>query len=278
MPTNPSALGYIGKSYDSLINDIINTTNSTSMQAANTQLGVSQAVSGGYNDLLSQLYAQYGPQLAATGIDIGKIIQQGQANNNASVANSEGGQASLNAAIAADKTANPEFYSSRELEANRLSDLMKSIDLSGQLSGSEQRAIGQSIAQQGNQTGTVNTPSATQTTANAMQYGDATYKRQETAKSDLASAIGQATSFLPASTSKVDSWGAATGGPTTSTGTGESSLGLFGGTASGANPYASTINSLMGSVLGAYSGTQNTMLNNGQSADNTLTSSGMGMV
>jgi hypothetical protein len=251
-PNAPSASNQISSFLPQLLSaypQLLSESNAGIAGSANAQLAASQATSPAYAQLMSQLYSQYAPQLAATGSQVGQQIQQSQAGANAAVANSSQGQAALQAAINADQTANPQFYATRDLESSRLNDLMSSVDLSGKLSGSETRSIGQSLAQQNNQTGTVNTPSALNTVANATTYGNATYQRQEQAKSDLSGALGQASSFLPVSKSSVDSWNAATGGSNTATNTANSGLSQFTGINNTATNSA-TNTGLAGSLFG----------------------------
>ncbi len=231
-PDAPSTSSQLSKLFPLLLKyypQIMSEVNANVGPQAQAQLDAARATSGPMSQLMTDLYRQYGPQLAQIGSDIGLQTQRNQAGNNATVANSAEGQAALKANIDADRAANPQFYATRELESQRLADLMNSVDLTGKLSGSETRAIDQSLAQQNNRTGTVNIPSATQTTSNAMTYGNETYKRQEQAKSDLSNALGQASGFLPVSKSSVDAWTTATGGPTTSTGTANASQGFFSG-------------------------------------------------
>jgi len=274
----------LGAAYDNapqflqLLNDA---SNANIMPAAQANLAAAQQVTPQYDQLLTQLLGEYAPQLAQIGLQTGQQIQQGQANANAAVANSTGGQGALQAAINADKTANPEFYTSRANESNALSSLLSTdvAGLSGQLNPTEITAIGQSIAQQGNQTGTFNTPSAIQTTANAMNYGNAVYNRQEQAKNDLSSALGQATSFLPASQSGVggmNAWNIATGGANTATNTAAGATGLFSGTTNtsgGAN--TSALSSALGSVVGGSSSTYNSGLAENASKENTSQTNGV---
>lgn len=260
--TNPGAdmtqvLAGISQYYPQLAAQFNNASNSNIAPAAQANLSAEQAVSSPTNQLITSLYGTYGPQLAQIGSDIGKQTQQNQVNNNAGVANSAGGQAALAASIAADKAANPEYYATRANNSNALSTLLSNDTnaLTNPLGPTVTRAIDQSIAQQGAQTGTVNTPSATQTTANAMRYGQAGYNQQEQAKSDLSAAIGQATSFLPQSQSQVggmNAWNTATGGSSTSTNDANAAQGLFGGvtnTSGGANQ--SGLASIAGSTAGA---------------------------
>lgn len=255
---------YNSQALDSILPEILGT--------AGAQNQAQQAYSGQQNQLLTSLFQQFGPQLAATGAQIGGQTQQAQATNNAATANSSAGQAALQASIAADKAANPEFYAARQAAGGRLGDLLGSIDLSGQLSGGEQEALRRSIAQQNTQTGTANTPSQVNTASNAMQYGDATYQRQEQAKGDLSQALGEATSFLPASQSQVggmNAWNTATGGANTTTNTANAGLGLFGGpnnysgltNTSNQNNLAGILNSALG---GAVSSSNTNLTSNNQ--------------
>lgn len=240
------------KNYPQLAALLQDQSNSALMPTAQAELDVAQQMTPQYNQLMLDMYKQFAPQLADVGIGVGKNIQLGQAQNNADVANSDSGRAALDAAINADRTANPEFYSTRELEAARLSDLLKSIDLTGGLSGSENRALDQSIARQNQQLGMLNAPSAINAASNAMQYGEKTYERQQNAKNDLNKALTTATSFLPASKSGIDAWNIATGGPDTSTKTGAGALGVFqglttGAGASGAQNTGNLLNTMFGS-------------------------------
>lgn len=237
---------------------------------AGAQYQASSEYSPQYNQMMADLFSQFGPQLAGTGAQIGQQTQQNQANANAAVAGSSGGQAALQAAISADQAANPEFYSTRSATANSLGNLLGSIDLSGQLSGGEQQALQRSIAQQNMQTGLANAPSEINTAANAMQFGDATYKRQEQAKSDLSDAIGKASSFLPASQSGVggmNAFGIATGGPTTTTNTANAGLGLFGGPTNYSNLTDTSNQSNLSSILNNLFGTGAGMSNTSTSAN-----------
>lgn len=192
--------------------------------------------------MLNSMYAQYGPQLAETSGNVQLASQQAAANANTQTLNSSQGQGAIQAALAADQQVNPEAYATRTATGNALQNLLASDgDLSGQLSGSETRAIQQSLAQQGVQNGTTNIPSATQTVSNAMQYGNATYQRQQQAKSNLSDAISKATTFIPqANNNNVNAWAVGTGNQ----GSGNASN-LFGGAI---NSAASQVNSAVGAA------------------------------
>ena len=96
-----------------------------------------------------------------------------------------------------------------------------------------------------------NVPSQANTVANAMKYGQAGYNMNEQAKADLSNAIGQATSFMPASKSGIDSWNIATGGANTSSNLATSSLGLFGVNPQGTYNTTNGFNSVLGQMIGS---------------------------
>lgn len=244
--------------------NLLSEQNAGMASTAQAELGAQQQTAAPLAQLMQSIYSTYGPQLAKTGLGIGQQIQQGQAGANAAVANSSQGQAALQAAINADMAANPQFYAARAQEGNALGTLLgaDTSAIGAPLGPTVMSAIGQSVAQQGNQTGTVNTPSAIQTASNAMQYGQAGYNQQEQAKTDLGNAIGSASSFLPASQSGVggtNAFNIATGGSSTATGTANNSLGMFTGTNStGTNSAAGTAGSTLSGALGAGTSLANT--------------------
>jgi hypothetical protein len=241
-PMMAALQGQLGKSY---------------LADALAQYNAAAAVSPMYQQLQTGMYQQAAPQLAQIGLGIGQQMQAGQAGVNAAVAGGPQGQAALQAAIAADKAANPEFYAARQAGAQRIGDLLGSVDLTGALSGGEQRAIQQGLDVQAARTGQLNAPSAINAVSNATQYGNAAYQRQEQAKQDLNTALGTATSFLPASQSGVggmNAWNIATGGPNTATNQGVAAQGNFLGVNQGAGSFgAQQAGSLLGQMFGAGS-------------------------
>lgn len=252
------AVGQAAKKYDKLK---LLLDRATSDQAQ-SNLALAKQYSPQYAALMAEMMRTVAPDLIREGLGLGKQIQEGTAANNAAVANSASGKAALNAAISADRTANPEFYSTRELESNRLADLLGSIDLSGALSGSETRAIDQYLGRANAKMGTLNAPSALNTAKNATLYGDATYQRREQAKSDLNTALANATAFLPRSQSGVNSWEVATGGSNTSKGTAAGTMGMFDtaisplstGASNLTSDYSNTLKGFLGNV--GQTGTQ----------------------
>lgn len=257
-PAAPSASAQLQKLLPTLLQyfpQFQQAINAQAPGAAQANLNAEQQVSAPTNELEQQLFQEFGPQLAATGLQIGQQEQEGQAGANAAVANSTQGQDALTAAINADMKANPQFYSTRSATGTGLNTLLgaDTAAIGNPLGQTVTRAISQGLTQQNNQTGTVNIPSQEQTTANAMAYGQAGYNQQEQAKSDLGNAISSATSFLPASQSGVGGatgWNIATGGSNTATNSANNAVGLFGGvtnTSGSTSGTAGNLNSLLGS-------------------------------
>ena len=234
--------------------------NQTTGDTAQANLNAAQQVSPGYQQLANQLLAQYGPQLFQTGNQLSGINAQGNAANQQALLQGTGGQ---NLALMNQyaQALNPAFYQQMGNASNSLTNLLgSSQDVSGNLTGSETRSIGQGLAQQSNQRGTLNSPSNSDIVSNAMQYGNASFQRQAQEKGILSNAIGQATSFLPQaqtgfSPNFINS--------TTSPGSAPANLaaGQFGGVQQQngsqglnlANTFLNGYNTLANTGLGAYS-------------------------
>lgn len=185
--------------------------NKGQVSAAQGQLGAAAATSPAYNQMMLDLYKQYAPQLAAAGNTVSGINMAGQvANQNAIL--SGPGQDLLKTGYDASQIFDKPYYQTRDAAATQAQNLLAgSADISGNLTGSEQNQIAQGLAREGNQRGTLNAPSATDTIANAMTYGNAAFQRQQTEKSTLSNAIAAASSFLPASKSGVNAFDVGTG-------------------------------------------------------------------
>jgi len=167
---------------------------------AQAQLDAAKATSPGYNQLMLDLIKQYGPQLSQIGSQL-----QGQNVANANTILGNQGTDLLKTGYNASQIFDKPYYQSRDAAATQLQNLLQgSSDISGNLTGSEQNQIAQGLAREGVQRGTANAPSNIETVANATQYGNAAFQRQQTEKSALSNAIQTATSFLPASKSGVN--------------------------------------------------------------------------
>lgn len=243
--------------------------NNAILPQARAQLLASKETSPEYAQLMSQMLSIYGPQLS----DIGNILigknMTGYADVLTNLLKGSGGAAATAANDLQQQLQmknNPEYYATRKLESSRLADLLNSIDLSGNLSTTENRQISQSLAQDAARRGTQTAPSNTETVANAMQFGNAGTQRKTLAQNQLASAINAATSFLPQSNTgaqnafQIATAGASSSNPglamftginTPSTQTGATGLGsqLFSGltgmTTAGTQDMTSIMNNLI---------------------------------
>lgn len=240
-------------------------------------LAAAQATSAPYAQLMTDLYSQFAPQLTGLGNSINKQTMMGTAQNQADVLNGPG-QALTTAANSLLQQTNPEYYQQRAATNDQLNQLYGSIDtmLNGGLSPTENREISQGLAQQGNQRGTANAPSATDTVANAMKYGQAGTQRTLQSQSNLTSAIQAANQFLPQSQVAFNPIAQATGmnmnNPGTSqfTGINNGAQNAYGTIANMSNGLGNNINALQ--QQNNQINQQNNMANSWQNVFGTITS------
>ena len=166
-------------------------TGSTPALAQSTLAGA-QGVSPGYNQLLTNLYQQFAPQLAKTGSQVENISRTGAANTDVNILGGAGGAAAKQGE-ALNRQFNPEFYKTRSAASGKLGELLSSINL-GNANPEAERLVGQESARTGN----LASPSATGTVANALSFGNELQKRRNA----LGQALGTASGFLPASQSQ----------------------------------------------------------------------------
>lgn len=133
-----------------------------------------------------------------------------------------GGQL-IDEASALSRQADPEFYGGRAQTGAMLGDLLRSFaapgtvtednpfgTFTGALSGSERAEIERSLAQNRARSGSMGGPMAmSDVVSNAMMFGQGVQNRRDA----LGRALGQATSFLPASRSGFDPFQVAMGRP-----------------------------------------------------------------
>ncbi len=199
--------------------------------------------------LQSQLFGQYAPELYNIGNQLNQ--QQTQAGvNQASNILQNGGGALAQQVQNLDQQLNPQYYQTRQAEGNQLSNLLGSINLGG-LTSNESRQVQQSNAQQDAQRGILNSPSQTATVSNAMNYGSALQQKQ----ANLAGAIQSATNFLQPSQSGISAFNIGTGAATTQANPGATQ---FLGTQNATSSTTGANNQLAGQLLGGI----NTSANN----------------
>ena len=133
-----------------------------------------------------------------------------------------GGQL-IDEAFAKSQQVDPEFYGRRAQTGAMLGDLLRSFaapgtvsadnpfgTFTGELSGSERAEIERSLAQNRARSGSTGGPMAmSDVVSNAMMFGQGVQNRRDA----LGRALGQATSFLPASRSGFDPFQVAMGRP-----------------------------------------------------------------
>lgn len=153
---------------------------------ANTELAVAQGVSPAYAELLNNLYKSYGPSLAQTGTQVENINRTGAAQTDLDILRGSGGDLAREA-VKIDKELNPEYYATRQAEAGKLGDLLSSINLNNPNPEAERL-----VNQENIRSGTLNTPSTTNTVSNAISFGNEAQKRRDA----LTTALNAATNFL----------------------------------------------------------------------------------
>lgn len=171
------------------------------MQAYNGQVGAttaaqenaSSAVSPQYEQLMSDLYKQFAPGLAATGSQIDNQTRTATANTDASLLAGPGANIATTT-DAIDRANNPEYYTARAQAGSSLGQLLNSINLNNPNIEAERQ-----INQENQRSGNTAPNSATNTVSNALSFGDQNLKRV----SALGSAIGTATNFLQSANNPV---------------------------------------------------------------------------
>lgn len=214
-------------------------TNKANTSESLNDLAISQQTSEPYAQLMTELYSKYGPQLNTIGNDIAKQNALSEISTNQKLINN-GGSDLVKQVNALQQEIDPEYYNTRAQEAQKLTDLFNSIDLTGGLSSTERDEIAKGLARENINRGTYNSPSNLDTVANAMQYGQAGRNRVLENQNALVQAINASTAFLPSSKSGIDAFNIGTGKTATTTNAGNN---LFTGIASPSD--SNTTNSLL---------------------------------
>lgn len=166
--------------------ELMNVTNAQVRPQAEAKLATDEAISPRYAKLLNDLYSDYGTKMAQTGVDVERINRQGAAETDLGILRGTGGDLAREA-VKIDKELNPEFYDTRANTADSLKQLLGSLNLDAPDVEAE-RLVNQENIRTGNQ----GNDSASNTVANALQFGDQRLKRQNA----LSQAISTATNFL----------------------------------------------------------------------------------
>lgn len=169
---------------------ILNAMNTQVGPAAEAQLKAAQATSPAYNQLLTDLYKQYGPQTAAVGTQIDTANRAAQAQTDSDLLRRYG-VSMAQGQRASDNALNPEAAATTALTGTKLDELLNSINLNNANPEAE-RLVNQEAQRSGN----ANVGSATGTVSNALSFGNEMQKRRNA----LGQALTQATQFIPAAT------------------------------------------------------------------------------
>jgi hypothetical protein len=205
-PTSSESTQEMLKAYTAAMPGLMQAYQQNILPNEQAQLAASQAVSPGYNQLQSDLYKQYGPQLAQTGVDINKVNELGQIGTDTSAlqaAQQSGGL--LDQTRTAQDAADPEAAKYRALASQKVSDLLNSINLNG-LSGSERAEVERSNARDNVSRGT-ETPTATSTVSNAMNFGSALQGK----RTALGNALTQSAQVAPGLSNGINAFTTTTG-------------------------------------------------------------------
>lgn len=209
--------------------------NSQLKPQAKSELETAQAVSPGYQELLTKLYEQYAPRLAKAGSEAENISRTGAANTDLELLRGSGGAATRELQ-GLDRQLNPEYYKTRAAGAQKLGELLGSINLSDTNPEAE-RLVSQESARSGN----LATPSATSTVSNALSFGNEQQKRRDA----LGQAINTASGFLGPAAGTFN-----TSAVTLNRGASNTGLLEFGGVTKTNNQAVGTGGQLLGTTAG----------------------------
>ena len=235
-PTTTESMDQILKAYVQNMPALTQATASAMPTLEQAQLASSQATSPAYAQLQQDLYNTYGPQSAAVSDKINANSAQAVSDSDRALLAGTGGQLATEA-LAKQKELDPNFYKTQDLAAAKIQDLLNGLNSNG-LSAGERAEVERGNAQSNNQRGLATSPSATTTTENAMNFGNALNAK----KTNIANILNDTTANLGQLKSGVDALQTATG-KTASTNYGDTKF-------VGANQNAgSTTNALGNSLL-----------------------------
>lgn len=163
--------------------------NAQLLPQATAQLEAAQSISPAYQQLITDLYSQFAPQMAKAGAEVERINRTGAADTDLAILRGSGGELAKEGQRI-DRILNPEYYASREAASAKLAELLGAIDIDAPNIEAE-RLVNQENVRSGNISGPSN---ATNTVSNALSFGNERMKRVNA----LGQAIGVATNLIPA--------------------------------------------------------------------------------
>lgn len=203
-----------GESMDSVMDAIVKhyptllgTINKNIIPFEQGQLAASQAVSPGYQQLQSDLYKQFAPDLAKTASQIEDQTAKARAASDLDILSGTG-QGLIKAVTSADEAANPEYYAARKAMGGKLAQLADSFDVD-KLSGGERAEIERANAAK---YGTTSPNNAADVAGAAMNFGQALNAK----RAAVSQALSQGLSTVNGLKSNIDVGNVALGRPSTS--------------------------------------------------------------
>lgn len=213
---------------------VLRATSSQSLPLAQDQLAATQATEPAYQQLNADLTAQYAPSLARTNAEVQRIQSLEGAETNRQQLVGAGGDAAR-AAMSLDRETNPDYWKVQDAASNKAVDLLGAVNLNG-LSPGEAAAVERSLNQNNTSTGNLGVNNATNTVANAMQFGGAFNSKLDRAANAITTATGTAQGARNTGFSPVN---VALGQPSTSGMTQFQQSGSQGGATQGALSFGS---------------------------------------
>lgn len=197
---SPPASGTIAeasKALNTYLPAVSQTTRNQLLPDALAQFGATAATAPGYGNLQADIFDTSGRKLAAIGDEIQTASANATQARDAGLLANSGGLLSM--LKQAQQYIDPEYHSTRSTVADTLQRR-----LTQGLSGSEQTEIERGLNRQNQAAGTLNIPSQSTVTANALTYGKA-------GQDSLTQALQQANQFLTTAKTGTDVFQAVTG-------------------------------------------------------------------
>lgn len=258
----PELMSQVLAAYQQYIPGIAASTAQGIPTLANAQLGATADTADAYNKINLDQLNKYGLSTAQAGQQITNSNALAGANTNLAQITGAGGQAA-NAAVALNRSANPDYYQAQDAAAKGAAEAVNAINLNG-LSPGEQAATERANNQNLNGTGNLGLNNNTNTIANAMNFGGAFNNKLGLLNSATTTAANVANSA--SSNGGVNAANIALGQPNAT------AMGNFGtGTFTNTTPATQNASTSAATSIG------NSLLGNMTSANNAATSGAYGL-
>lgn len=211
-PAAPSASESTGQQMQALIQYLPSFLKTVSGQIQPTEqalINSSKAISPQKEQLSTDLYRQFGPQVNKIGSDIAAQNALSQSSSDAAVANSGSAKSLVQGTSDLSRLIDPEFYKNREATSAKYLDLIGGMD-PNRLSGAEAANAERGLNRLNESSGNANTPNnPTAAIANAGVFGQALNAK----RSLLSQALAGFAPIQSGSRSGIDTFQMTTGKP-----------------------------------------------------------------